>query len=82
MESPRLFVFTWPHPENLHTEPDVRTSRMRVEFRLETTAKGTRVTVIESGFEAMPAHQRTDAMRQNEGGWEEQMRNLKTYLDA
>jgi uncharacterized protein YndB with AHSA1/START domain len=82
MDPPRLFVFTWPCPEGLHTAPDARASRMRVEFRLEATATGTRVTVTESGFAGMPADRRTDAMRQIEEGWEEQMRNIKAYLDA
>lgn len=82
MDAPRLFVFTWPHPEDPHAESYAGSPRTRVEFRLESIATGTRVTVVESGFEVVPADRRAEAMRQNEGGWEEQMRNIKAYLNA
>jgi uncharacterized protein YndB with AHSA1/START domain len=82
MEEPRLFSFTWPHPADFnapdyHDEPTTL-----VEFRLEETANGTRVTVTESGFEALPPERQAEAMRSNEGGWEEQMRNIKAHVDG
>ena len=52
MEAPRLFSFTW-HPYAI--DPDVDYSRERptlVEFRLEPTSSGTRLIIIESGFDA------------------------------
>lgn len=82
MDAPHLFVFTWPLPDDPHAETYAGSPRMRVEFRLESMGTGTRVTVIESGFEAIPADRRAEALRQNEGGWEEQMRNIKAHLDA
>jgi uncharacterized protein YndB with AHSA1/START domain len=75
MEAPRLFSFRWPH-EGI--EPDATTL---VEFRLEPTSKGTRLTIIESGFDALPANRRAEAFRMNEGGWEEQTRNVKAHVE-
>ena len=51
-----------------------------VEFRLEESAGGTRLTVVESGFDRIPASRRDEAFRMNEGGWEEQMKNIERYV--
>ena len=51
-----------------------------VEFTLEKTATGTRLRVVESGFDKLPAHRRDIAFRSNEGGWAEQMKNIAQYL--
>lgn len=82
MEAPTLFAYTWPHPVNLENpEPDA--PRTLVEFRLEPLANGgTRVTVIESGFEAVPQERRAKSMRENDGGWAEQMANIRAHVDG
>ena len=51
-----------------------------VEFRLEKTAKGTLLRVTESGFENIPAERREEAIRKNDGGWAQQMKNIETYV--
>src|SRR5690606_28271507 len=81
MERPRLFSFTW-HPNAV--DPDVDYSQepsTLVEFRLEPTATGTRLTVVESGFDALPAHRRAEAFRMNEGGWDVQVRNIQAHVE-
>jgi uncharacterized protein YndB with AHSA1/START domain len=81
MEAPSHFAFTW-HPYAI--EPDVDYSAETptlVEFRLEPTLNGTRLTVVESGFDAVPAHRRAEAFRMNEGGWAEQMENVKAHVE-
>src|SRR5437867_9943438 len=40
-----------------------------VEFELKEVAGGTLLTVVESGFDGIPAHRRGDAYRGNEQGW-------------
>jgi hypothetical protein len=80
MERPTLFAFTW-HPYAV--EPDVDYGAeppTRVEFRLAPTASGTRLTVTESGFDALPAHRRDLAFRMNDGGWDAQMRNIEAHV--
>ncbi|MHC1546903.1 SRPBCC family protein [Phyllobacterium sp. K27] len=81
MEEPHLFSFTW-HPHAI--DPDVDYSAETptlVEFRLQPADKGTRLTVTESGFGALPHHRRDEALRSNDGGWEEQVKNIKAYVE-
>ncbi|MCO5222814.1 MAG: SRPBCC domain-containing protein [Thermomicrobiales bacterium] len=53
-----------------------------IEFRLTDTADGTRLTVVESGFAALPGDIRENSLRDNTQGWEEQMGNVRTYLES
>jgi uncharacterized protein YndB with AHSA1/START domain len=81
MEPPRYFAFTW-HPYAVDPDTDYSAEpETLVEFRLESVAGGTRVTVIESGFDRIPAERRPEALRANTGGWEEQMRNIKAHVE-
>ncbi|MPY75567.1 MAG: vanillate O-demethylase oxidoreductase VanB [Alphaproteobacteria bacterium] len=81
MEPPRYFSYTW-HPYAVDPGTDYSAEPPTlVEFRLEPTPKGTRLTVVESGFDALPPHRRPDALRMNEGGWAAQMRNVKTHVE-
>jgi uncharacterized protein YndB with AHSA1/START domain len=80
MEAERLFAFTW-HPYAVDPQVDYSTETpTRVEFRLEKTASGTRLTLTESGFDKIPAHRFADAMRMNELGWTEQMKNIERHV--
>jgi uncharacterized protein YndB with AHSA1/START domain len=82
MDRPRLFSFTW-HPYAVDPGADYsQEPPTLVEFRLEPAAGGTRLTVVESGFDALPPHRRADALRSNEGGWEEQMRNIRAHAES
>src|SRR5258708_10556108 len=51
-----------------------------VEFRLEEVAEGTRLTVVESGFDRIPAARRAKALRMNDAGWAEQLDNIARYV--
>ena len=51
-----------------------------MEFSLEKTANGTLLRVTESGFENIPAGRREEAIRKNDGGWAQQMKNIETYV--
>src|ERR1039458_5488158 len=78
MEPEKLFSFTW-HPSSVDPAVDYSAEPPTlVEFRLEPTATGTRLTLTESGFENVPAHRRAEAFRMNEGGWTQQMQNIET----
>lgn len=81
MEAPNLFAFTW-HPYAV--DPDVDYSAeppTLVEFRLEPVAQGTRLTVTETGFDALPAARQPDARRMNEKGWEAQLKNIRAHVE-
>jgi len=80
MEAPHHFAFTW-HPYAV--DPDVDYSgeaQTLVEFRLDTVPDGTKLTVVESGFDALPRHRHADALRMNDRGWSIQTQNIKDYL--
>ena len=81
MDHERLFAFFW-HPQDLDPEADNSSEpKILVEFRLEPTAEGTRLTISESGFSNLPDSQRIDAMRRNNDGWEIQMKNITAHVE-
>lgn len=82
MDRPKLFSFTW-HPYAVDPSADYsKEPPTLVEFKLEPTGAGTRLTVIESGFDAIPSHRREEAMRKNDGGWNAQVENIKAYVES
>ena len=82
MEAPSLFSFRW-HPYAIEPDVDYSGEPMTlVEFRLDPAGPGTRLTVTESGFQALPPHRQPDALRMNERGWEAQVRNVKTHVEG
>jgi uncharacterized protein YndB with AHSA1/START domain len=81
MHFPQLFSFTW-HPYAVQAGVDYsHETPTLVEFRLEPTARGTRLSISESGFEALPAHRQPDALRMNAGGWEQQAANIRIHVE-
>ena len=81
MEPERFFSYTW-HPYAVDPKVDYSTEKPTlVEFNLEEAAGGTLLTVIESGFDKIPANRRAEAFRMNEGGWAAQLENIKKYLE-
>ncbi|MGA9582280.1 MAG: SRPBCC family protein [Allosphingosinicella sp.] len=81
MEAPSLFAYTW-HPYAVDPDKDYSAEpRTRVEFRLEPAGEGTNLTVVESGFDALPADRRDEALRMNTGGWEAQVKNVKAHAE-
>jgi uncharacterized protein YndB with AHSA1/START domain len=81
MDAPRLFAFTW-HPYAIDPAVDYADEPpTRVEFRLEPIAGGTRLTITESGFGAIPAARRDEAMRMNGSGWNEQADNIRRHVE-
>lgn len=75
-----LFSYTW-HPAAVDPKMDYGTEPSTlVEFRLSEAPGGTLLTVVESGFDKLPAHRRDQAFRMNDGGWTEQMKNIEKYV--
>jgi uncharacterized protein YndB with AHSA1/START domain len=82
MEKPRLFSYRW-HPYAIDPAVDYSGEPTTlVEFRLEPTEGGTRLTVTETGFDALPDARRPDALRMNDSGWAEQMRNIAAHVEG
>ena len=80
-ESRRRLSFTWAHPED-PSNPKPEDPFTLVEFQLEPTPNGTRLMLVESGFEAIPPERRADILRGNEEGWKIQMGNIRNHVEG
>ncbi len=80
MEPERLFSYHW-HPDVADPRADFSRERPTlVEFRLEPIATGTRLTVTESGFDAIAARRRDEAFRKHAEGWALQIERIENYV--
>jgi uncharacterized protein YndB with AHSA1/START domain len=80
VEPEGYFAYRW-HPAAIDDSIDYSVEPMTlVEFRLEETAGGTSITIIESGFDKLPATRRVEAFRMNEGGWNGQSKKLAAHV--
>jgi uncharacterized protein YndB with AHSA1/START domain len=81
IEPETLFSFTW-HPYAIDSNVDYSNETpTTVEFHLQPQNEGTLLTVIESGFENVPAARRDEAFRMNSNGWAEQVKNIEQHLE-
>lgn len=80
LEHERLFAFSWPpsavDPEGNYHED----AKVMVEFRLEPSDTGTRLTITESGFLQFPETKRLEVLRSNQEGWDIQAKNVVAYV--
>ena len=84
IEPMRRFAFEWPATGGDKALMDSGAAIAEwtlVEFLLEPSGNGTRLTVTESGFDKVPEARRGNVMRDNEGGWAEQVRNIRDYAE-
>ncbi len=80
MEAEELFSFRW-HPYAVDPKVDYSDEPTTlVEFRLAEAADGTSLTVVESGFDRLPAHRRDEAFRMNTQGWAIQIENVQRHV--
>ncbi len=80
MDAERLFSFRW-HPHAVDPEVDYsKEPTTLVEFRLEDAEGGTLLTVVESGFDRIPADRRNQAFRMNTQGWATQLENIERHV--
>jgi len=80
IEPERLLAYRW-RPYAIDPSVDYSNEPTTlVEFRLEDAPGGTRVTIVESGFDRVPIARRAEAYRAHDGGWVEQAENLRKYV--
>jgi uncharacterized protein YndB with AHSA1/START domain len=80
MEPERFFSYRW-HPYAIDPKVDYSPEPMTlVEFTLEDASGGTRLTIVESGFDRIPLSRRAEAFRMNSDGWSEQLQNIERYV--
>jgi uncharacterized protein YndB with AHSA1/START domain len=80
METDRLLSWHW-HPDAPDPKHDYSGEPPTlVVFELEDAPGGTRLTVVESGFDAIPPERRAQAYRGNDKGWAMQMEAIERYV--
>jgi uncharacterized protein YndB with AHSA1/START domain len=80
IEPESRFAFRW-HPSAIDTTVDYSTEHTTlVTFTLADADGGTRLTVVETGFDALPDARRVPAFTSNNSGWAGQMKAIAKYL--
>ena len=80
MEPERFFSFRW-HPYAIEAEVDYSDEPTTlVSFTLADAGDGTQLTIVESGFDAIPESRRAKAFSMNSSGWNGQAENIRKFL--
>ncbi|HEX3456955.1 MAG TPA: SRPBCC family protein [Candidatus Baltobacteraceae bacterium] len=81
IEPQRYFSFRWiPYGIDADVDPNDEPTTL-VEFHLEQIGGGTQLTIVESGFDRVPARRRERAFRMNDSGWTAQAENIRKYVE-
>jgi uncharacterized protein YndB with AHSA1/START domain len=83
VEAPRRFSYRWAVlPESFDSEP-VEGNSTLVEFTLEAAGEGTRLRVVESGFDKLfvDPEQRNQRYEDNTKGWGDELAELAAYAE-
>lgn len=76
----RYLAYRW-RPNAIDANKDYSSEPMTlVEFTLEATPQGTQLTIVESGFDKLPAERRAQAFRSNDEGWTAQLSNIERHV--
>lgn len=82
VEPERFLSFRW-HPYAIEEDVDFSAEPTTVvSFTLEEAGAGTRLTIVESGFDAIPESRRAKAFSMNDRGWTAQVENIRKFLSA
>lgn len=76
VEAPYVFGFTWM----IHGLPRDDPRRTYVEFTLESTDAGTRLTLVETGFAQLSDTEHRTALDGHAEGWRRELGELGGYL--
>ena len=82
VEPESLFAFRWYHTDATPEAELADQPTTLVEFRLEPIDGGTRLTIIESGFESLPDPKRLEILRSNMEGWDIQAGNIAAHVGS
>ena len=80
MEPERFFSFRW-HPYAIEAGVDYSAEPTTlVSFTLEDAGAGTQLSIVESGFDAIPESRRAKAFAMDSNGWSGQAENIRKFL--
>ncbi|MEV4251004.1 SRPBCC domain-containing protein [Streptosporangium canum] len=78
VDPPHRFAFRWA----IEGLPEADAPQTLVDFTLEPVPGGTRLRLVESGFTQAAADAAHSAHKANSQGWDAELVDLETYLDA
>ena len=80
-DPPHFLAFRWAHPDG--EEPD-ETNSLLVQFTLEPAGEGTRLRLVETGFERLqrPEAERERQNAEHQSGWDAHLERLRVYAAA
>ncbi|RBQ14656.1 ATPase [Spongiactinospora rosea] len=78
VDPPHRFAFRWA----IEGLPEDDAPRTHVDFTLEPVPDGTRLRLVESGFAQAADNVARSAHKANSQGWDMELVDLETYLDA
>jgi uncharacterized protein YndB with AHSA1/START domain len=82
LEPERFFSFRW-HPYAVEAGVDYSAEPTTlVSFTIKEAGDKTLLTIVESGFDAIPESRRAKAFSMNSNGWNGQAENLRKFLAA
>lgn len=82
MQPETFYSFRW-HPYAMDPNVDYSAEPTTlVTFTLTDDGTGTKLMIVESGFDAIPAARRTEAFAMNTKGWNGQAEKIRKYLAA
>lgn len=79
IEPERLISWRWSDAVNADLDAS-ETTTLLVVFELREVEGGTLLKVVESGFDSLPPARRSDAFRENSGGWDIQMKSIEKHV--
>jgi uncharacterized protein YndB with AHSA1/START domain len=74
------FAYRWSSGAKDMVTPFDEMPSTLVTFRLEAVPQGTRLTLVESGFAALPENLRGKEWQENNSGWNAELDDLQAYL--
>ena len=82
VDAPRRFAYRWHAGQSDMNTPFDSAPSTLVTFTLEAIDGGTRLTVLETGFAALPEAIRERSLRDNTSGWQAELDDLSAYLNG
>ncbi len=77
-----LFAYQW-HPGDFNNLSDHPSAELTtVTMRLREVPEGTELALTESGFENIPDERRLRVLGLNTEGWDEELENVRKYVEA
>lgn len=74
------FAYHWEAGKNNLETPFTKISTTLVTFTLEEVPEGTKLTLIETGFAALPEELKLWQFQENTSGWNAELKDLQDYF--